>query len=251
MTQTQNQPASVPAKPEKGTVIYEVAGNPVKLSPTIVRNYLTKGDGRVTDTDITQFISICLFNKLNPFLNEAYLIKYGSQPAQMITSKEAYFKRAEANESYDGYQGGVIVQKGDEMQELEGAFIPKGWELVGGWAKIYRKDRKYPAVARVNLEEYDKKKSTWNEKKSTMITKVAKVQAMREAFPSQLGAMYTSDEVNTRDAEYEDISARVEMEKAAEANSEEVGFETAGNDAAQAAHDDMPGNGAPSAIPGF
>ncbi len=251
MTQTQNQPVSVPAKPEKGTVIYEVAGNPVKLSPTIVRNYLTKGDGRVTDTDITQFISICLFNKLNPFLNEAYLIKYGSQPAQMITSKEAYFKRAEANESYDGYQGGVIVQKGDEMQELEGAFIPKGWELVGGWAKIYRKDRKYPAVARVNLEEYDKKKSTWNEKKSTMITKVAKVQAMREAFPSQLGAMYTSDEVNTRDAEYEDISARVEMEKAAEANSEEVGFETAGNDAAQAAHDDMPGDGAPSATPGF
>ena len=80
MTQTQNQPASVPAKPEKGTVIYEVAGNQVKLSPTIVRNYLTKGDGRVTDTDITQFISICLFNKLNPFLNEAYLIKYGSQP---------------------------------------------------------------------------------------------------------------------------------------------------------------------------
>ena len=144
----------------------------------------------------------------------------------------------------------MIVQKGDEMQELDGAFIPKGWELVGGCAKIYRKDRKYPAVARVNLEEYDKKKSTWNEKKSTMITKVAKVQAMREAFPSQLGAMYTSDEVNTRDAEYEDISARVEMEKAAEANSEEVGFDTAGNDAA-VAHDDMQGDGAPSAIPGF
>lgn len=249
---TQNQPANVPAGSEKGTVIYEVAGNHVKLSPTIVRNYLTKGDGRVSDTDIIQFITICQFNKLNPFLNEAYLIKYGSQPAQMITSKEAYFKRAEANESYDGYQGGVIVQKGDEMQELEGAFIPKGWELVGGWAKIYRKDRKYPAVARVNLDEYDKKKSTWNEKKSTMITKVAKVQAMREAFPSQLGAMYTRDEVDDiKDAEYEDISARVEMEKAAEANSEEVGFETAGNDAAQAAHDDMPGDCAPSAIPGF
>lgn len=251
MTQTQNQPASVPAKPEKGTVIYEVAGNQVKLSPTIVRNYLTKGDGRVTDTDITQFISICLFNKLNPFLNEAYLIKYGNQPAQMITSKEAYFKRAEANDSYDGYQGGVIVQKGDEMQELEGAFIPKGWELVGGWAKIYRKDRKYPAVARVNLEEYDKKKSTWNEKKSTMITKVAKVQAMREAFPSQLGAMYTSDEVNIKDAEYEDISARVEMEKASEANSEEAGFDAADNGGALGVHDNAPGDGTPSAIPGF
>ena len=249
MTQTQNQPASVPAKPEKGTVIYEVAGNQVKLSPTIVRNYLTKGDGRVTDTDITQFISICLFNKLNPFLNEAYLIKYGSQPAQMITSKEAYFKRAEANENYDGYQGGVIVQKDDEISELEGAFIPKGWTLVGGWAKIYRKDRKYPAVSRVNLDEYDKKKSTWNEKKGTMIAKVAKVQAMREAFPSQLDAMYTSEEVDVSDAEYEDISSQVEMEKAAEANSEYAGFEP--DPSPVSSHESPQSNDAPSAIPRF
>ncbi|WP_308006146.1 recombinase RecT, partial [uncultured Porphyromonas sp.] len=49
--------------------------------------------------------------------------------------------------------------------------------------------------------EYDKQQSVWNEKKSTMIAKIAKVQALREAFPTQLGAMYTAEEV----AEYSDV----------------------------------------------
>jgi hypothetical protein len=48
------------------------------------------------------------------------------------------------------------------------------------------------------LEEYDKKQSTWNEKKGTMVRKVAIVQALREAFPAQLGAMYTAEEQGVR-----------------------------------------------------
>ena len=68
----------------KGKTIYQVAGNDVALSFDIVRNYLTKGNGQVSDQDIVQFISICKFNQLNPFLNEAFLVKFGQQPAQMI-----------------------------------------------------------------------------------------------------------------------------------------------------------------------
>lgn len=65
----------------KGKTIYQVAGNDVALSFDIVRNYLTKGNGQVSDQDIVQFISICKFNQLNPFLNEAFLVKFGQQPA--------------------------------------------------------------------------------------------------------------------------------------------------------------------------
>ena len=38
---------------------------------------------------------------------------------------------------------------------------------------------------------------------STMIAKVAKVQALREAFPAQLGAMYTQEE-KVVDVSYEE-----------------------------------------------
>ena len=80
---------------EKGVVTYQVAGQDVKLSYQVVKDFLTKGNGQVSDQDLTQFISICKYNQLNPFLNEAYLVKFGSQPAQMIVSKEAFFKSSD------------------------------------------------------------------------------------------------------------------------------------------------------------
>lgn len=183
---------------DKDVVTYEVAGQEVKLSYSIVRKYLTKGNADVTDQELVQFISVCKFNKLNPFLNEAYLIKFksarGDGNAQMVVSKEAFFKRAEASEQYDGIEAGIIVLRGDNVVELEGCFRQAKDVLLGGWAKVYRKDRRIPTVSKVNLSEYDKGTSIWNEKKATMICKIAKVQALREAFPSQLGAMYTKEE---------------------------------------------------------
>lgn len=193
---------------DKGLCSYEVAGQEVKLSYNTVRNFLTKGGGTVTDQDLVQFISICKYNQLNPFLNEAYLVKFGTQPAQMIVSKEALMKRAEVCETYEGIQAGVIVMRGEESIELEGCFYNPTDELVGGWAKVFRSDRKFPIVAKVLLAEYDKKQSTWNQIRSTMISKVAKVQALREAFPTQLGAMYTAEEQRVEDASYEDLTHR-------------------------------------------
>ena len=184
---------------------YLVNGQTIKLTANIVRNYLTKGNGAVTDQDIMQFIAICKFNSLNPFLNEAYLIKFGTQPAQMIVSKEALMKRAETSDQYDGMTAGVIVKDKDgKIQMLEGSFFDDDCTLVGGWAKVFRKDRKQPFIATVRLSEYDKKQSIWNTSKSTMIRKVAVTQAMREAFPTQLGAMYTAEE-----QKIEDVTATV------------------------------------------
>lgn len=195
---------------DKGLCSYEVAGQEVKLSYATVRNFLTKGGGNVTDQDLVQFISICKYNQLNPFLNEAYLVKFGTSPAQMIVSKEALMKRAEVCTTYEGIQAGVIVMRGDEAVELEGCFYMPKDVLVGGWARVYRSDRKFPITSKVLLSEYDKKQSTWNEKQSTMISKVAKVQALREAFPTQLGAMYTAEEqgIKVEDASCEDLTHR-------------------------------------------
>lgn len=193
---------------EKGLITYQVAGQEVKLSFPIVRNFLIKGNGQVNDQDIVQFMSICRYNQLNPFLGEAYLIKFGNSPASMIVSKEAFFKRADANENFDGIRAGVIVIRDKNQVELEGSFFMPGDKLAGGWAEVFRKDRKHPSVARVRLEEYDKKQSSWNEKPATMITKIAKVQALREAFPAQLGAMYTREESRIDDIDYQDVTER-------------------------------------------
>src|SRR5699024_5659559 len=104
--------------------------------------------GNVTDQELVMFLNLCKFQKLNPFLNEAYLIKFGKQPAQIITSKEAFMKRAESHPKYEGFEAGIIVERNGEMKELEGAVKLPNDKLIGGWAKVQKSDRKQPITAK-------------------------------------------------------------------------------------------------------
>ena len=220
------QPQGTATPQERGITRYTVNGEEVTLSEKIVTDFLTRGSN-VPRADIVQFIAICKYNRLNPFLNEAYLVKYGDKPAQMIVSKEALMKRAESCPSFNGLEAGLILKRGSEIVEEEGAFQLPGDQLLGGWARVYRKDREYPSTARVSLAEYDRKQSTWNAMRATMIRKTAVVQALREAFPTQLGAMYTAEERGVpEDATYEDVTQRLEREKAAEANRTTLSIDT-------------------------
>ncbi len=193
---------------------YNANGQDVTLSHSLVRNHLTKGNGKITDTEIMEFIALCRYNGLNPFLGEAYIIKFGDKPAQKVTTKEAYYRRAETHPEYDGVESGIIVQRGEEVIDVTGAFLSPLDTLLGAWAKVYRKDRNRPSIARINLEEYDKKQSIWLEKKNTMIEKVAKVQAMREAFPSVLNGLYVEEEQSSNfNKQVKEVEAKEVVER--------------------------------------
>uniref|UniRef100_UPI0024A7C8FA recombinase RecT n=1 Tax=Secundilactobacillus kimchicus TaxID=528209 RepID=UPI0024A7C8FA len=70
---------------EKNTLVeYDVNGEQVKLSPGIVKQYLVSGNGKVTDQEIVMFMQLARYQHLNPFLNEAYLVKFGNSPASII-----------------------------------------------------------------------------------------------------------------------------------------------------------------------
>lgn len=182
---------------------FEVNGAEVKLTGSIVKNYLTKGNDAVSDQEVVMFINLCKYQKLNPFLNEAYLVKFKGSPAQIITSKEAYMKKAERNTNFNGMRAGIIVQRDKEILELEGSFCLKTDTLLGGWAEVYKKDREFPYKAKINLDEYDKGQSTWKKMPKTMIRKTALVQALREAFPEDLGALYVEEEQQIEPTEVE------------------------------------------------
>ena len=183
------------------TVSFEVNGEQVKLSGSIIREYLVSGNAEVTDQEVVMFLNLCKFQKLNPFLNEAYLVKFKSKqgpdkPAQIIVSKEAFMKRAESHQQYDGLEAGIIVERENDLVEIEGAIkLPKD-KLVGGWAKVYRKDRQRPVVIKISEAEFNKRQSTWNAMPLNMMRKTAVVNALREAFPESLGAMYTEDDAD-------------------------------------------------------
>lgn len=180
---------------------FEVNGEAVKLTGTMVKSYLVRGNGAVSDQELVMFINLCKYQKLNPFLNEAYLVKFGSQPAQIIVSKEAFMKRAENHPKYEGFSAGIIVEREGELVEVEGAVKLTKDKLIGGWAKIYRSDRKHPVTTRISLEEFSKGQATWKQMPLNMIRKSAIVNAQREAFPETLGALYTEEDADVSDSQ--------------------------------------------------
>ncbi len=201
---------------------FSVNGEEIKLTGSIVKNYLTRGNDAVSDQEIVMFINLCRYQKLNPFLNEAYLVKFKGSPAQIITSKEAYMKKAERNEDFKGFKAGLIIQRDKEIMEIEGAFALKTDTVLGGWAEVYKNGRDFPYIAKVNLDEYNKGQSTWNQKPKTMIRKTAIVQALREAFPEDLGAMYVEEEQN----QPQGVEVSVKEEIKENANIKEIDIET-------------------------
>ncbi len=175
------------------TVINTDAGE-IKLSPKIIKDYLVRGNGNVTEQETIMFLSLCKFQKLNPFLNEAYLIKFGGQAATMVVGKEVFTKRAYQHPKFRGLTAGIIVERDGELLELEGTFKKPKDILLGGWAIVHIENR-VPFKNTVSMEEYSKGQSTWKQIPCTMIRKVALVQALREAFPEYFQAMYSQEEM--------------------------------------------------------
>lgn len=193
-TQQGAQVANTPTVNQEHSVTFQANGEDVKLAPSTVRNYLVSGNGKVTDQEVVMFINLCKYQHLNPFLNEAYIVKFGSQPAQLITSKEAFMKRAEANEHFRGSKAGVIVVRNNEIIYSQGAFALPSDTIVGGWAEVKRDDREEPVHIEISFDEFNKKQATWKDMPANMIRKTALVNALREAFPDSLGSLYTEDD---------------------------------------------------------
>lgn len=142
------------ARENKITTIKTDTGE-IKLSSNIVKSYLVAGGGNVSDQEVKLFIALCSAQKLNPFIKEAHLIKYGSSPATMVVSKDVYQKRADKHPEYQGKKAGIIVLTAEgKIDYRVGTFyIPSREELVGGWCEVYRKDRE-PERVEVSLDEY-------------------------------------------------------------------------------------------------
>lgn len=181
-------------------VVYQAGGQDVKLSPGIVAQFVTKGNGEITMAEAVNFMNLCRYSGLNPFLNEAYLIKFGQQPAQMVVSKEAILKRASREPDFKGMSSGIITASKDgDINHRKGQLVYPGETLIGAWAEVHRDSYVEPVYAEVGFSEYNTGKSTWKKMPGNMINKVAQNKALREAYPDQLGALYTEEEPSVED----------------------------------------------------
>lgn len=200
-------------------VKFEVEGQEIKLTKQIVQEYIVGTDAPITNQEFKLFTELCKVRKLNPFLREAYLIKYkAGTPAQLVVGKDAILKRAVLNPNYDGMECGIIVQKEDgSIEERQGTFKLGTEQLVGGWARVFRKDWTHPTYSSVSFNEVAQRKTdgslnpNWSTKGATMVEKVAKVRALRETFVEDLAGMYEAEEIQQDIPQQEPIEVQADV----------------------------------------
>lgn len=181
------------------TVSYDVLGTHVELDLQFVKSYLVRGNPeKITDQEIVFFMNTCKMQKLNPLVaGEAYCIKFGNEPAQMVVGKGAYLRRAYENPDYLCKEDGIVVMRDKDILQKEGCCLYPGETLLGGWCRVHfiRNGKERTAFKEVQLTEYDKGQANWKSKPATMINKVAISQCVREAFPKDYEGLYSEEEM--------------------------------------------------------
>jgi len=122
----------------KMEVVYkDINENEITLNPELVRQYLTTNDN-VTPQEMGMFLRLCEMQRLNPFLREVYLVKYGNSPATFVTGKETFLKRAAHHPKYRGHQ----VETAGEPPEMTAT------------ARVYVDGYQVPIQCTVHYSEY-------------------------------------------------------------------------------------------------
>ncbi len=183
-------------------------GQEIKLTPEMVRKYLVRGHGEmVTIQEMVYFLNLCKSRKLNPFINDCYLIKYSqNDPAAVVTSVDYFRKRARAQKDCKGWRSGIIVKAPDGTVKDTAGLIQDGEILLGGWFEARPDGWTDPLRLEVNLRGYIKKTKEgaatrfWSaENQPSQIQKVAESQGLRKLWPDEFQGMYAEEEITADD----------------------------------------------------
>jgi len=189
------------AKKEK-EVIIQYRGEPVTITFGDIKQLICP---LAADQEVAVFLRTCQSLNLNPFASEIYLIKYSEKDkAATVIAIDAYLKASETNPEYNGHEAGVILKDSTGKLELrEGAFVSNEEHdnLVGGWARVFRKDREHPFYMAVSKTECVKigkdghPTQFWQKpKQPLMLRKTALKRALVESFPGLFSGAYSNVE---------------------------------------------------------
>ena len=187
---------------QKHEVSYEVEGQNIKLDMEAVRNLIAVGSN-ITNQEIVIFMEMCKYQRLNPFVKDVYLIKFG-KTAQMVTSVNVMTQRLNEYDKMDGWNAGVLVINKNTQEESwkKGTFFNKETEtLVGAWFEASIKGWKNKWENTVSIDEYfkydsyGKPQGQWGTMTATMIVKCAIAASARRLLPGEFKGVYTTEEL--------------------------------------------------------
>jgi phage recombination protein Bet len=192
----------------KALAVYDTCKGKVELTVPAIKALCPNA----TTQELEVFAKHCYYYKANPYLKEAMLVKYAAdQPASIIFSWHWYNAQAKKNPHYKFCLSGLLGADGNRLPVT----TPKE-KVAGAWAEVWFDNSEKPATKEVALEEYiqitrdGKPNRTWTKMLKTMIQKVAKSQALREAMPDIYGPdTMTAEEMGFHETDEGVIEAEV------------------------------------------
>lgn len=201
---------------------YTADGEEITLTPNGVAKYILGGNvDNVPEAEYAKVIATCAARGLNPFTGDVAIQPHwnkrlGANELSIVPTKDFFQRRAESHPNYAGKSYGIIIMSADGRPVKRPGtcvYAALGEVLIGGWCEVRVKGREVPEYAEVSLSEYSTGKSLWQSKPATMIAKVAKSQALREAFPSMFNGLYEPEELGLPTNEQGEIVDEVADER--------------------------------------
>lgn len=131
-----------------------------------------------SDNEIALLAHLSKHHNLDPLSGEIYLLPFGSGPARPFVSYAGMLRIAHRSGFFDGIESELV-------------YTDDG-KIVGARARVWVKGSTHPCSSLVLMNEYNSGKSVWASKPATMIMKVAKAHALRDAF--DLNGLYIEEE---------------------------------------------------------
>jgi len=213
---------AVASQPGERVIEYKpfLSDEPIKLSVAMVLKFhcrKTKSGQLCSEEQAMRFVMLCMARQLNPWEGDAFLVGYDTKDGpefNLVTAHQAFLKRAEVHPHYNGMASGVIVNRDGVILELDGDFYIGNDILVGGWAKVFRRDRDHVIYRRLKLATFQKPFGRWQSDAAGMIVKCAEADALRSSFPNVMGGMYLREEMDDDTAAVSTRQQRVASIKA-------------------------------------
>ena len=163
--------------------------------PAIIKVIRESVAPTATDSELLYFIQYCKHSGLDPIKKEIHFLKDKAGRVNIMTGINGFLGVANSNPNFDGLQ--------TEFHESNG-------KVISCTCRVWRKDRSHAHETTVWMDEYNTKIGNWLSKPRTMLEKVAKAHALREAFSQNLAGIYIEEEMPASEEEQTELVEVIE-----------------------------------------
>lgn len=184
----------------------------------LIKNTVAKG---ATDTELELFLHACKHTGLDPLMKQIYAIKRWSQAdgrevMSFQTGIDGLRLIADRTGKYAGSSDAIYEERDGKLFLAQVTVL----KIIAGEKCAFTASARYEEYVQRNRQMQPT--SMWAKMPYLMLAKCAEAQALRKAFPMELSALYTPEEMSHLDCDWKESLQRKPSEIMAEIESKDA-----------------------------